>query len=243
MRDATPEHDHTPEAIARRLARPQRNSYLRDFVYGGIDGAVTTFAIVAGVVGAGLSPLVIVVLGIANLLADGFSMAAGNYTATKTEVDDYRRLYAIEERHIDHEPDGELEELKQILQKFGLQDRVLADATAAIAAKRANWISIMMTGEYGLSDLQRAPLVSALWTFGAFLLCGSVPLLPFLIGAERAFEISIIATGLVFVFIGSLKSRWSLASWWVSALETLSIGSIAAGVAYVTGNLLKGVAA
>ena len=62
--------------------------YLQDWVLGGIDGAVTTFAIVAGVVGAQLSTPIILILGLANLLADGFSMAAGNYSGVKAEKDD-----------------------------------------------------------------------------------------------------------------------------------------------------------
>ena len=76
------EHDHSPEAIERRLARGPDASYLRDWIYGGLDGAVTTFAVVSGVVGAELSSTVIVVLGLANLLADGFSGAASNYSGT-----------------------------------------------------------------------------------------------------------------------------------------------------------------
>ena len=86
------EHDHSPQAIRARLAKGTRPNYLRDWVYGGIDGAVTTFAIVAGVAGAQLSTKIVVILGMANLLADGFSMAASNYSGTKTEVDDLERL-------------------------------------------------------------------------------------------------------------------------------------------------------
>ena len=63
------EHGHTPEDIAARIGAPNQQSYLRDTVYGGLDGAVTTFAIVAGVVGADLSTRVIIALGIANVLA------------------------------------------------------------------------------------------------------------------------------------------------------------------------------
>ena len=100
------EHDHSPEAISRRLAGSPRQNYLRDWVYGGIDGAVTTFAVVAGVVGAGLSARTVLILGAANLLADGFSMAASNYSGTKTEKDDKDRLRAVEERHIDLDPGG-----------------------------------------------------------------------------------------------------------------------------------------
>ena len=94
------EHGHSPEEIARRIGDSGRPSNLRDLIYGAIDGAVTTFAIVAGVVGAELSTKVIIALGIANVLADGFSMAAGNYSGTKAELDDAKRIRAIEERHV-----------------------------------------------------------------------------------------------------------------------------------------------
>src|ERR1700676_1641634 len=90
------EHNHTREEIQERLARDTHGNYLRDWIYGGIDGTVTTFAIVAGVVGADLPGTVVLVLGLANLIADGFAMGAGNYSGTKAEIDDYRRLLAIE---------------------------------------------------------------------------------------------------------------------------------------------------
>ena len=84
------DHGHSQSEIEARIDAPAGRGYLRDIVYGGIDGSVTTFAIVAGVAGAGLSPWVIIALGIANVLADGFSMAAGNYSGTKAELDDAR---------------------------------------------------------------------------------------------------------------------------------------------------------
>lgn len=76
---------HQPEAIKRRLEEGNTQSYLADSVLGGIDGCVTTFAVVAGAVGGELSGVVIIVLGFSNLLADGFSMAASNYLGTKSE--------------------------------------------------------------------------------------------------------------------------------------------------------------
>jgi len=117
------EHSHDRVAIAARLARGQKPSYVRDFVYGGIDGAITTFAIVAGVVGAALSSKVILILGLANLLADGFSMAASNYSGMKTVTDDIDRITEIEKTHIRVDPEGEKEEVRQLLAKKGLEDR------------------------------------------------------------------------------------------------------------------------
>src|SRR6185295_8980039 len=99
-----------------------RHNYLRDWIYGGIDGSVTTFAVVTGVVGAALSPVVIVIMGFANLLADGFSMAASNFLGTKSENDDMRRRETIEQRHIEVAPEGEGEGVHQIFATKGFDD-------------------------------------------------------------------------------------------------------------------------
>ena len=103
-------------------------SYLRDWVYGGIDGAVTTFAVAAGVAGANLSPQIVLILGFANLVADGFSMAVANYSGTKAEREQYERLIAIEHKHIAAIPEGEREEIRQIFAKKGFQGEDLERA-------------------------------------------------------------------------------------------------------------------
>ncbi|AVL54903.1 hypothetical protein CEP88_11750 [Roseobacter denitrificans] len=206
-------------------------------IYGGIDGAVTTFAIVAGVAGAGLSHHIIVALGVANIIADGFSMAASNYSGTKAELDDRKRIIQVEERHIEQHPDGELEELRQILQMRGLSGDVLEEATTAISQSKTNWIDMMLTDEYGLSRVEPEPMKAALATFAAFLVAGSIPLIPFLLNLDDAFSISIFATLLTFFLIGTGKSRWSLSKWWKSGFETLLIGGVAALLAFSVGSL------
>ena len=212
---------------------------LRDTVFGAIDGAVTTFAIVSAVAGAGLSSGIIVALGIANVLADGFSMAAGNYSGTKAELDNIRRIREIEERHIRDVPEGELLELREILAEKGLKGDVLDAATKAIAADKQKWIEMMLVDEYGLSPVDPHPLRAAFATFAAFLAAGIVPLLPFVLGSTAGFVPSIILTAAVFFAIGTLKSRWSLSPWWKSGLETLLIGGIAASIAYGVGTLFR----
>ena len=233
------EHDHDPASIKQRISGPTRKSYLKDVVFGAIDGAVTTFAIVAGVVGANLPLKVIVALGIANVLADGFSMAAGNYSGTKAELDDMRRLREVEERHIREAPDGERAELREILAQKGLSGEVLTAAVDAISQKREVWIDMMLVEEYGLSPNDPHPMRAAIATFTAFLLAGLVPLLPYLVGADQPFRWSIAMTALTFMAVGALKSRWSLAPWWRSAGETLLIGGAAAMIAYVVGTFFR----
>lgn len=234
------EHSHTPGAIAKRLRHGPRVSYLRDWVYGGIDGTVTTFAIMAGVVGANLSSTVVVVLGLANLLADGFSMAAGNYTGTKAEHDEYDLLRRMEERHIQLAPEGEREEIRQIFRAKGFEGEALESAVNVITKHRESWIDTMMTEEHGMPAVTRSPMHAALYTFAAFILCGSVPLLPYLAGVASPEWPSAVMTGATFFGIGSFRSRWSPKSWWLAGLETLLIGMLAAGVAYVVGYWLKG---
>ncbi len=233
------QQEHTPEAIQKRLAVQPTASYVRDFIYGGIDGVITTFAIVAGVEGADLSQRAIIILGLANLVADGMSMAASNYTGTKSEVEDYKRLVEIERRHIALVPDGEREEVRQILQSKGLSGETLEEAVRAVTSNEERWINMMMAEEYGVSHTLRSPWYSAASTFSAFVLCGLVPLIPFLMGVSHAFELSIAATGVVFFAIGSARSLWSLKSWWACGLETFAIGCGAAGAAYLIGNALK----
>lgn len=238
----TLEHDHSADAISERLAKGASPNYLRDWIYGGIDGAVTTFAIVAGVVGAQLSSAIIIILGLANLLADGFSMAASNYSGTKTERDDLERLREIEKRHIELVPEGEREELRQILQSKGMKGPALEEAVEAIAANEETWIETMLAEEYGMSLTLRSPMKSAVATFSAFVICGAVPLFPFLVPVPEPFTVSAVMTVIVFFLIGTIKSKWSLAPWWRSGMETLIIGALAAGAAYYVGYLLKGLA-
>jgi vacuolar iron transporter family protein len=234
------EHGHHPRDIARRLKQGPKVSYLRDWVYGGIDGTVTTFAIMAGVVGASLSASVVVILGVANLLADGFSMAAGNYTGTKAEHDEYEQLRRMEERHVELAPEGEREEVRQIFEAKGFKGEALETAVEVITARREQWIDTMMTEEHGMPAVIRSPLKAALMTFIAFVICGSVPVIPFAAGLAEPLWPATIMTGLTFFGIGSLRSYWSPTPWWRAGLETLVIGMAAAGVAYVVGALLKG---
>jgi VIT1/CCC1 family predicted Fe2+/Mn2+ transporter len=236
------DREHTREAIHQRLAAGPEQSYLRDWVYGGIDGTVTTFALVAGVIGAHLAPRIILILGGANLIADGFAMAAGNYLATRSEHEEFEHAEAVERRHIKTYPEGEREEVSEILRGLGIVGDLLGRAVAAITADRDRWVRVMLRYEYGLPAAVRSAWRAAGSTFSAFLICGLVPLVPFVAGVGRAFLVASIATSLTFVLIGALKSRWSIEPWWRSGLVTLAIGGGAALVAYTIGAWLRALA-
>ena len=236
------EHDHSKSAIKARLAQGPAVSYLREWVYGGIDGVVTTFAIVAGVAGASLSPLIVVILGVANLVGDGFSMAAGAFSSTRTETDNYQRLRAVENRHIDRNPQGEREEVRQIYQNKGFSGADLEHAVDTITSNREQWIATMMSEEYGLAPVQASPVKAAVHTFLAFVICGAMPLLPYIAAVPQAFYGALGLSALTFFGIGAMKSRWSVTSWWRHGLETLAVGMMAAGLAFAIGYGLRDLA-
>lgn len=233
------EHSHDPKAIAERLSHGPNPSYLPDAIYGAIDGTVTTFAILAGAVGAELSSRVIIILGIANLVADGFSMAAGNFTATRTAIERAAHLREVEERHIAEDPAGERREVREIYRHKGFTGSALASITRLITSRRGVWIDTMLAEEYGIAADGRSPLRAAGATYAGFVAAGALPLLPFVFGMANSVTVATAASALVFFVIGSLKSRWGVQSWQASGLETLAIGMIAAGFAYVVGALIE----
>ena len=233
------DHSHEPSDIADRLAQGFRPSYLRDWVNGGIDGTVTTFAVVAGVAGADLSGNIVLILGAANLVADGFSMAASNFSATRAEIQEARSLRKMEERHIELFPEGEREEVKQILQARGFRGDELTRAVEITTASRETWINTMLSDEHGQPSFVRSPVYAGLFTFIAFVLCGLAPLLPYAMGYGASLAISAALSGAVFFSIGSMKSRWAGVNWLASGAETFAIGAMAAGLAYLAGYALK----
>jgi len=233
------EHSHRPADIANRLASGPDASYLRDWIYGGIDGAVTTFAVVAGSLGADLSSKIILILGVANLLADGFSMAAANYSGSKSENEDYARLRAVEEKHIALAPDGEREEIRQIFEAKGYAGKDLEAMVRLVTSNKATWIETMMQAEYGMSDGARTPLKAALYTFAAFVVFGSIPLLPFVISLPASAATATILTALAFFAIGSMRARWSQRHWISCGFETTAIGMLAAVIAFLAGHGLQ----
>jgi len=233
--------EHEPAAIRRRLARGSRG-YLASAVLGGIDGGVTTFAIVAGAVGGGLSGEVILILGFANLFADGFSMAASNYTATRSLVDQVRRARRIEGHHVDAIPEGEREEVRQILAGKGLEGEALERTVEVVTADRRLWIDMMLAEEWGLPTREPSPGRQALVTFAAFAAVGFLPLAPFLapgpdLGAM--FRLSVVLTAIAFAAVGALKGVALGASPLGSGLRTLGTGAAAALLAYAVGAALR----
>ena len=243
------EADHTREAIKQRLREPTRHSYLRDFVYGAIDGTVTTFAVVCAAEGAGVKPTIVVIMGVANLLADGFSMAIGNFLGTRAERQMLEQQRRSEEEHIRLHPEGEREEVREIFRAKGFEGEVLERVVEVITAEKRRWVDTMLQEEHGLQLDGPNPVRAGLSTFAAFVLAGALPLVAYLLQLLTAAELgsafwwSVAMTGVTFFLVGVGKSRFVQQSWWLAGLETLGIGGAAAVMAYGVGWALKGIGA
>jgi VIT1/CCC1 family predicted Fe2+/Mn2+ transporter len=213
-----------------------------DFIYGSIDGAVTTFAIVAGVMGASLPSGIILILGFANLFADGFSMAVANYQASKARNEFVEMKRKQEEWEIDNLEDQERNEIRDIYIKKGFKDELLDDVVRIITSRRKVWIDTMMKEELGLIEDSKNPIDSSVSTFVGFNIIGLIPLIPFMLfmmmGVElnsEAFVYSTISVLAAFFLVGVIKGKIVKKSMIPSGINTLIIGGIAATIAYLIG--------
>lgn len=246
------DESHESRDIRARLRDGPTQSYLRDFIYGAIDGTVTTFAVVAGVAGAGLSPGIVLILGVANLLADGFSMAASNYAGARAEGDQEKQLRHEEKLEIELHPEGERAEIREIFRAKGFEGELLERVVEVITADKERWLNTMMQEEHAISDTPGSPIRAASATFIAFVLIGALPLIPYgadlvLTGEQEVFGVDVfvlsaVFAGIAFATVGLMKSHVVKQAKWRGMIETLAIGGAAAAVAYGVGHLLGGLA-
>lgn len=221
--------------------------WLPDFVYGGMDGAVTTFAVVAGVAGARLGTAVVLILGFANLLADGFSMAVGKYSSDRAEQQRIHSMRCRLDERIHKNPVKERKALWEVLRGRGFSGKNLTEAVAVISGNEAVWIDTMMRHKYHLVDEHIAPLKGGVITFAAFNLVGLIPLIayvanPFLgLDPGGLFGWTAGGTLLALFVVGAVKGRLLKQGGVRAGLETMAIGGAAAALAYLVGYLLRNI--
>ncbi|MEQ6166056.1 MULTISPECIES: VIT1/CCC1 transporter family protein [unclassified Ekhidna] len=226
----------------RYLSRFQE--YLGEFVYGGIDGSVTTFAVVSGSAGANLESSIIIILGFANLIADGFAMSIGSYLSTKSEKENYLKHKSIEYWEVDNLPEKERDEIREIYASKGFEGELLEKVVEVITEDRDRWVDIMMKEELEMAEETKSPFKMGAITFLSFLLLGFIPLLIYVIDyfnpvQSDLFLVSSILTGTCFVGIGFLKSVVTGTRKFKSVIETLLLGGAAAVLSYFVGDFLQ----
>jgi len=219
-------------------------AYISEFVYGGIDGAITTFAVVAGAAGAGAEIHWVLIFGFANLLADGFSMSVGNFFATKTEKENFEKHKAIEYWEIENVRDMEVQEIRDIYAAKGFKGELLEKVVDVITADKDVWVDTMMKEELEMIQDSRPPIKTAAATFISFNLIGIIPLLSYVAALifntshSNLFLTSCLATGIALIIIGNLKSIVTGKSRLRGISETVLLGGLAAFFAYWVGSIL-----
>lgn len=245
---------HEPHAIAAAVEtapephQEERGKYLSELVYGASDGIVTTFAVVAGVTGAALSPSIVLILGLANLLGDGFSMAAGAYLGERSRQDYERKERERELWEIEHFPEGEREEIRALYRGKGFRGELLEQIVATITADKQRWLETMMREELHIIPERKEPLKAGLATFLAFVVAGAVPLVSYVLAGfmpalrGHSFWAAVAVTMATMFGVGAARSLVTFKPWTRAGFEMLLVGGLAAAVAYGVGYLLQGLA-
>lgn len=248
-------HDTTREEVLKQHLEEEHQqlpfaNYFKEVIYGGIDGIITTFAVVAGFSGAALSHeattqlsfLVVLLFGLANLFADGVSMGLGNFLSVRSEQDLYKAARKKETDEVRGNPDMEFEETITILMQKGYSKE---DATAMAQLYRKNetyWVDFMMNHELEMPDPRGDnPAFTGLATFISFLFFGAIPLLPFMVAVsadpKTVFYYSVVGTCIALVSLGVLKWKIVGGRLLIALTEVVLVGSVAAIIAFFVGSM------
>ncbi|MBX0331867.1 VIT1/CCC1 transporter family protein [Pontibacter sp. HSC-14F20] len=225
-----------------------KKEYISEFVYGGVDGAITTFAVVAGAEGASLGTSVVIILGMANLIADGFSMSVGNFFSTKATRDNFDRHKTREYWEVEHSVEMEKQEIREIYAAKGFKGELLDQVVKVITSDKDVWVDTMMKEELEMTKDGKTPVKTASVTFLSFILVGSIPLLAYIFAgldsgmdSTELFLYSSVLTGIALTIVGVLKSIVTERNVLAGIAETLLLGGLAASLAYFVGDVLESV--
>jgi VIT1/CCC1 family predicted Fe2+/Mn2+ transporter len=220
----------------------ESSDLLRDVVIGMSDGLTVPFALAAGLTGAVSNSSIIVIAGIAEIVAGSIAMGLGGYLAGRTEQDHYNSELKREYEEVERVPEKEKDEVKEFFQKIGLSEELQAKATEEIAQDKKQWVDFMMKFELGLDapDPKRATK-SALNIGISYAVGGIIPLSPyfFIDDSREALKFSAIATLLCLFIFGYFKSKITGVPVLTGAFKVMLIGALAAAAAFGVALLFK----
>ena len=255
-RERSPSHPSSDgEAPTERAAQSEAHTayaeHLKSIVYGGLDGIITTFATVTSVAGAQLSPVVVVVLGISHLVADGLSMGTGDAMSSQAEIDLNKTERRRERWEMENDIDGEVSEMVELYVSKGVARPDAETILRTMSRYPRQFLDHMMVEELGLPPPEKdalAPVKAGLITMTSFMLFGSIPLLPYLIALipftdallTESVQLysSVVTTVLTLFTLGAIKgwvSGDTHKRWWWSGLQMALNGSFAAVLGFIVG--------
>lgn len=225
-------------------------TYVKEIVYGGADGIVTTFAVVAGFAGAtngnemmmALPITVVLLFGLANLFADAASMALGNFMSVRADHDLYKSERNKEKNEIRANPDIELRETVDIFILRGFTEKQATQLANIYKENESSWIDFMMNHELKMDDpINENPIYTSLATFFSFISFGFVPLVPYVFfrTSHNHFFLSIAYTFIALILLGILRWKVTGVSWYRAIGEIVLLGGTAAAIAYIVGTFFR----
>lgn len=231
-------HEPLPDPAEIGHTHPDVNGgWLRPAVFGAMDGLVSNFALMMGVVGGSNAPDTkpIVLAGLAGLAAGAFSMAAGEYTSVASQREFALAQVDIERSEILHNKEAEEAELAAMFVDKGVDEQLARDMAHEIHRDPEQALKMHAQEEFGVDpDDLASPLVAAVSSFLSFALGALIPLLSYLVGIESAWPAIILS--LVGLFAcGAIVTRLTARSWWFGGLRQLALGGVAAGLTYFVG--------
>ncbi|NUR83222.1 MAG: hypothetical protein HOY71_03955 [Nonomuraea sp.] len=226
----TPEKHHTHRDVT--------GGWLRPAVFGAMDGLVSNFALIAGVVGAAGAGQGAVLAGFAGLIAGACSMAAGEYTSVRSQTELIQAEIAVERQELARNPDGEQAELAALYRARGLSPSLAAQVAAGLSANPEQALRVHVREELGVDpDDLPSPYVAAASSFCAFAVGALIPLAPFLFGASGMLVALVLSVVALFVS-GAAVARMTARPWWLGGARQLLLGVGAAAVTFGIGHVL-----
>ena len=222
---------------------------MKTLLFGGLDGIITTFAVVAGAGGGGLSVGVVLIMGFSSLVADALSMGVGDALSSKAEMEVAQREKAREAWELDNYPEGEIKEMVELYVGKGLEQADAELIVNTMAKYKDFFVDVMVKDELGMDPLEEDGSmdhwISGAWCFTSFMIFGSVPLLGYVAfmpatdDKDVLFLISCCLTACALFGLGAAKSKFTVKPWWWSGSEILVMGAFTASAAYLIGWLVE----
>jgi VIT1/CCC1 family predicted Fe2+/Mn2+ transporter len=220
----------------------EASATVRDVVIGMSDGLTVPFALAAGLSGTVAQTGIIVIAGLAEIVAGSIAMGLGGYLAARTDRDHYESERQREYRETVDLPDKEKEEVADVFRGYGMSEEHIGPVVAAISADRKHWVDFMMKFELGFEepDPKRARN-SAATIAASYIAGGLVPLAPYMLipDLRRALEISVVVTLIALFVFGYFKGRMTGISPFRGGLQTVVIGGLASAAAFGLARLIK----
>lgn len=217
------------------------NETVRDIVIGMSDGLTVPFALAAGISGVGVETKIVVLAGLAEIVAGSIAMGLGGYLAARTDFEHYTTEQARENWEIDHLPEREKQEVADVFRGYGMKDEHIEPILDAMSHNREQWLDFMMRFELGLEapDPKRAR-VSALTIGLSYIVGGFIPLSPYILmhNIFDALIVSVIVTLIALFLFGYIKGRFTGTKPLRSGVQTALVGGLAAGVAFLLTRLI-----